>query len=72
MRQVQAGLRQADLKGLAEAGGAVGCGQMAHPWPLAFTQHFTTAGIAEATAGVGLAGVEAGNQAWLSHDLRRG
>jgi hypothetical protein len=60
------------LKGLAEAGGAVGCGQMAHPWPLAFTQHFTTAGIAEATAGVGLAGIEAGNQAWFSHGLRRG
>ena len=43
---MQAGLRQADLKGLAEAGGAVGCGQMAHPRPLAFTQHFATAGIA--------------------------
>jgi hypothetical protein len=60
------------LKGLAEAGGAIGGGQMAHPWPLAFTEQLTTAGIAEATAGVGLAGVEAGNQAWLSHDLRRG
>jgi hypothetical protein len=72
VRQVQARLRQADLKGLVEAGGAVGCGQMAHPRPLAFTQQLTTAGIAEATAGVGLAGVEAGNQAWFSHDLRRG
>ena len=36
-RQMQAGLRQADLKGLAEAGGAIGCGQMAHSRPLAFT-----------------------------------
>jgi hypothetical protein len=69
---MQAGLRQAALKGLAEAGGAVGCGQVAHSRPLAFTYQLTTAGIAEATAGVGLASVEAGNQAWLNHDLRRG
>jgi hypothetical protein len=45
---------------------------MAYPRSLAFTKLLTTEGIAEATAGVGLAGIEAGNQAWFSHDLRSG